>query len=135
MDIKKAMDAAKGGIDLILGAIELPNGVVLKDARVETLDDERQLQAIIASAGVSQSPPAIQVSAKPKPSKEELFAHLMEVHLADLRRAGRDSKMVLESRHSLSLGHTPTTPLVSALPTGHCLQCQPRLRPGFGALP
>ena len=42
VDIKKAMDAAKGGIDLILGAIELPNGVVLKDARVETLDEDRK---------------------------------------------------------------------------------------------
>lgn len=44
VDIKKAMDAAKVHIDLTLDAVELPNGVVLRGVRVETPDDERQLE-------------------------------------------------------------------------------------------
>lgn len=103
VDIKKAMEVAKVHIDLTLEAVELPNGVVLRGVRVETPDDERQLQDIITSAGASPNVSIAQVQAKIKPRKEDQLAHLMEVHLSDLRRASRDSKTILESRHTLSL--------------------------------
>lgn len=98
VDIKKAMEAALNGIDLGIKKIEFPNGVVFRDVQIDTPEDERQLKSLMEAAGARTRPPA-----KPKPSKETLISHQTDVHLADLARAGRDGKTVLESRHSLTL--------------------------------
>lgn len=104
VDIKKVLDDIQSGNarDILLRKVELPNGVVLSDVQIDTEEDQRQLQEIMRyaaedSARVRAVPP------KPKVKPEERLSALMETHLADLTRADRDAKTVLESRHTLNL--------------------------------
>ena len=104
VDIKKVLDQIQCGNarEILLRKVELPNGVVLSDVQVDTEEDRRQLQEIMryAAEQAGREPPK---AAKPKVKPEERLSALMETHLADLTRAGRDAKTVLESRHTLSL--------------------------------
>lgn len=124
VDIKKVLDDAQQHAELIVGVVKLPNGVELRDVRVDTPEDERQLHALIqASVPVANSAPpgALAPYAKAEHRKEDFFAHQMEVHLADLERGGRDKKTIMESRHTLALFRGIVgNKIVSALSADHC---------------
>lgn len=104
VDIKKVLDAIQSGNtrDILLRKVELPNGVVLSDVQVDTEEDQRQLQELMRYAA-KQAGQASPKAPRPKVKPEERLSALMETHLADLTRAGRDAKTVLESRHTLNL--------------------------------
>lgn len=119
VDIKKALEAAQKGRQMLLGAVELPNGVVLRNVQVDTPNDERQLQELMRLAAAQSATAAS--PARRNAKAEERLSPLMETHLADLARAGRDGKTVLESRHTLNLfvgvvGNLPA----SELSGDHC---------------
>lgn len=100
VDIKKALDAAQGVArqDLTLGVVELPNGTILRNVQVDTPEDERQLKSLMDAAAGS-----VQPAAKPLVNNDDVLSKQIRIHLADLERAGRQSKTVLDSRHTLAL--------------------------------
>jgi integrase len=98
VDLKKALDAAKFRHDLILGVVELPNGTIFRDVRVDTPEDERQLKSLM-EASLGQGLP----SPKPVVSSHDMLTEQIKTHLSDLERAGRDPKTILDSRHTLRL--------------------------------
>ncbi|ODV26352.1 MAG: hypothetical protein ABT19_02940 [Rhodanobacter sp. SCN 68-63] len=104
VDIKKVLDDIQNGdaTQMHLGTVELPNGVVLRNVQVDTANDERQLQELMRFAA-EHSARAVPAPPKPKVKPEERLSVLTETHLADLTRADRDAKTVLESRHTLNL--------------------------------
>ncbi len=99
VDIKKAMDAALGigHRDLTIGSVELPNGTILRNVQVDTPEDERQLKSLMEVSGAGQP------AAKPQANKDDVLSKQIRIHLADLERAGRQGKTVLDSRHTLAL--------------------------------
>lgn len=124
VDIKKVLEDAQQHTELFLGVVKLPNGVELRDVRVDTPDDERQLHALIqASVPASNAAPPVTFTpyTKAEHRKEDFFAHQMEVHLADLERGGRDKKTLMESRHTLALFRGIVgNKVVSELSADHC---------------
>jgi hypothetical protein len=100
VDLNSALEAAKGRSDLFLGAVTLPSGVVSKDVQIQTFENERQFPTVTVITPSMQG-----VSGVPRTgtNRNERLAHLTEVHLSDLQRAGRDGKTLLESRHTLNL--------------------------------
>jgi integrase len=124
VDIKKVLDDAQRHAELIVGVVKLPNGVELRDVRVDTPEDERQLHSLIQASVVPPNTSRAVTSTgyvKAQHHKEDFFAHQVEVHLADLERGGRDKKTLMESRHTLALfrgivGNKP----VSELSADHC---------------
>jgi hypothetical protein len=124
VDIKKVLEDAQQHTELFLGVVKLPNGVELRDVRVDTPEDERQLHSLIQASVVPPNTSRAVTSTgyvKAQHHKEDFFAHQVEVHLADLERGGRDKKTLMESRHTLALfrgivGNKP----VSELSADHC---------------
>jgi len=122
VDIDKLLKDAENAFQLTIGGVRLPNGTHLTNVRIDTPEDERQFHALMAAApptSTSQGTKAVAVERR----KEALLSALAATHLADLERAGRDKKTVLESRHSLMLlrgivGDIPAADLTS----DHCRQ-------------
>jgi len=100
VDLKSALEAAKGRSDLFLGAVTLPSGTVPKDVQIQALENERQFPTVVVIAPSMQSASGVPHA---RTNRNERLAQLTEVHLSDLQRAGRDGKTLLESRHTLNL--------------------------------
>lgn len=101
----------------------MPNGIELSDFRIDTAEDERQFHALLAASTPAAAPPMATGYVKAQYRKDDFLAHLSETHLADLARAGRDKKTIMESRHTLMLlrgivGNKP----VAELNGDHCRQ-------------
>jgi len=93
------LDDAQRHAELIVGVVRLPNGVELRDVRVDTPDDERQWHSLIQASVVPLNTSRVVTSTghvKARHHKEDFFAHQVEVHLADLERGGRDKTTLME---------------------------------------
>lgn len=103
VDINKLLQDMQGRMDLTIGGVTLPNGVQLQNVYIETPDDERQFRELMAASAAPVATPQARVAVKAQPSVDDLLSAHGNVHLDDLKRAGRDAKTIMESRHSLYL--------------------------------
>jgi len=106
----------------------LPNGVELRDVRIDTTDDERQFRELVAASSGPAVPAQTRGYVKAQYRGDDFLTKKSEMHLADLERAGRDAKTVMESRHTLYsfrgiLGNKP----VAELTTDDCRKFLMRL--------
>jgi integrase len=103
VDINELLRDMQGRIDLTIGGVTLPNGVQLQNVYIETADDERQFRELLAASSAPVATPKPRMEAKAQPIADDFLAARAAVHLDDLKRAGRDAKTVMESRHTLYL--------------------------------
>lgn len=123
VDIKQLLKDAEDAFQLTIGGVRLPNGVELTNVLINTAEDERQFRDLMAAATPTSTSQGAKTAVAVERRKEDLLSALSATHLADLERAGRDKKTVLESRHSLMLlrgvlGDIPAADLTS----DHCRQ-------------
>lgn len=110
VDLKKALEAAAaaGRRDLTLERERLPDGTVRESWKMDTADDVRLYRQARAddleSIGKIDIPT---VSAAPAPSapvrEVPALSFAIDAHTSDLGQAGRNSKTVMESRHTLKI--------------------------------
>ncbi|WP_285405213.1 site-specific integrase [Luteibacter sp. ME-Dv--P-043b] len=123
VDIKQLLKDAEDAFQLTIGGVRLPNGVELTNVLINTAEDERQFCDLMAAATPTSTSRGAKKAVAVERRKENFLGALSATHLADLERAGRDKKTVLESRHSLMLlrgivGDIPAADLTS----DHCRQ-------------
>jgi integrase len=106
VDLKKALEAAAaaGRRDLTLGEVKLPNGATFSNVRIDTEQDRRMFAQAIEDIGKIDIPTLSAAPAPSAPVREVPWLSLaIDAHTSDLAQAGRNSKTVMESRHTLKI--------------------------------
>lgn len=107
VDLKKALEAARaaGRRDLTLDTIRLPNGATLSGVKIETEQDRLMFSQALEDIGKIEMPAfAPPMSAPSAPAREvPALSFAIDAHTSDLSAAGRNSKTVMESRHTLKI--------------------------------
>jgi Site-specific recombinase XerD len=94
-DLLEMLDMARRRHELTLGRVILPNGVVFEQVEINTPEDQKRLDEMMAVSGVKPAPK--------KRMKEKAFLTWMNTHLDDMRVAKRADKTLTESKHCLAL--------------------------------
>lgn len=105
VDIDEILRRARSGgriQDLVLKGVELPNGVRIAGAEINTPDDEAMMLRMLGSMAEVGPLQAVE-PARPKRKRNKLLGAAIVDHLADLERANLAPKTVMETRHTLRI--------------------------------
>lgn len=97
VDLKKALEAAqRSSKDFTIQKVTLPSGAVLEGVEVA---DDADAQRFRSATGLD----AIGVMPPPRASTSRRLSEQIERHLADMKRAGRHAKNLLDTKHSMRI--------------------------------
>jgi integrase len=106
VDLKKALEAARaaGRRDFTIGEVKLPGGATLSGVKIDNPQDARMFAQALEDIGKI----ALPVAAAPPPPSAPVRAVpwlslAIDAHTSDLAQVGRNSKTVMESRHTLKI--------------------------------
>jgi len=101
MDLKKALEAAqRSAKDFKVQRVVTPSGMVLEGVEVTDDADARRFREAMGLDGVSA------IGVMPQPLQQptgRLLSEQISRHLADMQRAGRAAKNLLDTKHSMRI--------------------------------